>query len=180
MRSSFHSPSPRSRKRQVAITPVSSIPTTWTASPSSSSTSSPGSTPCSSTNTRTRRSIAACISESSRAGRTVTLRRQSAAKPEGSAAGGVPARLRAQLSERVDELDRQREDDRRVLVDTHLEQGLQVAQLEGGRVLGDDVRGLRELLSRLELTLGVDDLGAPLSLGLRLTRHRPLHLLGDL
>ena len=72
------------------------------------------------------------------------------------------------------------EDDRRVLVDAHLEQRLQVAQLERRRVLADDLGRLGELLRGLELALGGDDLGAPLALGLGLAGHRPLHLSGQL
>ena len=44
----------------------------------------------------------------------------------------------------------------------------------------DDGRGFAELLRRLQLALGRDDLGSALALGLRLTGHRPLHLLGHL
>src|SRR5829696_4448770 len=113
-----------------------------------------------------RRSIAASISAASRAGRTVTVRRQSEVKPAYSAAtktaaGSSAPRALTQLREGVHQLDREREDDRRVLVDAHLEQSLQVAQLKGGRVLGDDLGSLRELLGGLILALGVDDLGAP-------------------
>src|SRR5438309_5232515 len=40
-----------------------------------------------------------------------------------------------------------------------------------------DLRRFRELRRRLELTVRVDDLGPPLALGLRLLRHRTLHVL---
>ncbi len=65
-----------------------------------------------------------------------------------------------------DKVHRQREDDRRVLVSTDLEQGLQVSELERGRIAADDVSSLSQLLGSLVLALGVDDLGAPLALGL--------------
>ena len=38
------------------------------------------------------------------------------------------------------------------------------------------MRGLGQLFGRLQLAFGVDDFGAALALGLRLPRHRPLHL----
>ena len=82
--------------------------------------------------------------------------------------------------ERLEHVHRQREDDRRVLVAADFEQRLQVAQLQGGRVGADDVGRVGELLRRLVLALGVDDLGAPLALGLGLAGDRPLHLFGDL
>ena len=41
------------------------------------------------------------------------------------------------------------------------------------------LRGLGQLLRRLELTVGRDDLRPPFPLGLGLARHRPLHLLGQ-
>ena len=66
------------------------------------------------------------------------------------------------------------------IAQTTLRSVLGKAELERGRVLADDVRRGGELLGRLELTLGVDDLGPPLALGLGLARHRPLHRLGDL
>ena len=56
-----------------------------------------------------------------------------------------------------------------------LEQRLQVAELERDRVLLDHERGVLQPLRRLELALGVDDLRAPLALGLGLARHRALH-----
>ena len=41
----------------------------------------------------------------------------------------------------------------------------------------DHARGLRQLLRRGQLALGVDDLGALLAFRLRLPRHRALHVL---
>ncbi len=82
--------------------------------------------------------------------------------------------------ERLEHVHRQREDDRRVLVAADFQQRLQVAQLQRGRVGADDVGRVGELLRRLELALGVDDLGPPLALGLGLAGDRPLHLFGDL
>ena len=78
--------------------------------------------------------------------------------------------------EALDEVDRQREDDRRVLLGRDLRQRLQVAQLQRRRLAADDLGGLGELLRRLELALRVDDLRALLALGLRLLRHGALHL----
>ena len=61
-----------------------------------------------------------------------------------------------------------------------LEQRLQVAQLQRDRMLLDHERGVLQPLGRLELALGVDDLRAPLALGLGLARHRALHARRDL
>src|SRR3954452_20574635 len=83
------------------------------------------------------------------------------------------------VEHRLDQVHRQREDDRRVLVDADLAQGLEIAQLYCRRVLGDDVGGLAQARGGLELALGVDDLRAPLALGLGLTGHRVLHPLRD-
>jgi len=69
------------------------------------------------------------------------------------------------------------EDRRRVFLGGNLNQGLQVAQLERGRILADHRSGVGELLSGLEFALGMDDLGAPFALGLRLAGDRTLHFL---
>ena len=61
-------------------------------------------------------------------------------------------------------------------VDADVEQRLQVAELERGGVAADDLGGLGELLGRLELAVGGDDLGAPLALGLGLAGDRALHV----
>src|SRR3954452_21156538 len=83
------------------------------------------------------------------------------------------------VEHRLDQVHRQREDDRRVLVDADLAQGLEIAQLYCRRVLGDDVGGLAQARGGLELALGVDDLRAALALGLGLAGHRVLHPLRD-
>ncbi len=56
------------------------------------------------------------------------------------AGGGGTLGCRSGLQERLHHVERQREDDRRVLVHPDVQQGLQVAELEGGGVLADDVR----------------------------------------
>src|SRR3954471_13923806 len=94
--------------------------------------------------------------------------------------GSDRARLGGSLEERLDQVDRCREDDRRRVGAADLEQRLQVAELECDRVLLDHERRVLELLRRLELALGVDDLRAPLALGFGLAGHRALHLRGDL
>ena len=66
-----------------------------------------------------------------------------------------------------------------LFVPRDLEQRLQVPQLQGRRVARMHLGGLRQLLGRLELALGADDLGAPLALGLGLARHRALHAVGS-
>src|SRR5437867_6707836 len=71
------------------------------------------------------------------------------------------------LLQRVQDVDRDRKDDRRVLLGGDLGQGLKVSKLEGRGVGRDHFRRLRELGRRLELPLRVDDLGALLALRLR-------------
>ena len=70
-----------------------------------------------------------------------------------------------------------REDDRRVLLGGDLDERLQVAQVQRDRLRVERARRLGQLLARLELARGVDDLGPLLALRLGLLRHRPLHLL---
>ena len=94
----------------------------------------------------------------------------------GLAAAGVVV---GAADERLEHVHRQREDDGGVLVAADFQQRLQVAQLQRGGVGADDVGRVGELLRRLELALGVDDLGPPLALGLGLAGDRALHLLGD-
>ena len=65
----------------------------------------------------------------------------------------------------------------RVLLGRDLGQRLQVAQLDGDRRLLHDERGIVQLLRRLELALGVDDLRPLLAFRLRLPGHRALHRL---
>ena len=69
------------------------------------------------------------------------------------------------------------EDDGGVLLDRNLRHRLQGAELQRYRVLGDDVGGLAELYRRLIFTLGGNDLGAALALGLGFLGHRALHVL---
>src|SRR5688572_4974799 len=77
------------------------------------------------------------------------------------------------VDEALQHLDRQREDDGAVLLGGDLGQGLQVAQLQGGRLAADDLGRVGELLAGAELAFGVDDLGPLLALGLGLARHGP-------
>jgi hypothetical protein len=56
----------------------------------------------------------------------------------------------------------------------------QNAQVHGGGVALQPFRGVRRRLSGLVLTLGGDDLGAPVALGLGLAEHRASHGLGQL
>src|SRR5262249_42101952 len=69
----------------------------------------------------------------------------------------------------------QREDDGRVLVHTDLDQRLQIAQLERGRLLGDQRRSVSQRLRRLILALRQQHTRALLALGLGLAGHRALH-----
>src|ERR1700733_8938216 len=69
---------------------------------------------------------------------------------------------RAELGDRAHQ--GRREDDGRVLVDRNLDQGLEVAQLQGERVGHHHVRSDRELAGGERFALGGDDLGALLAL----------------
>jgi hypothetical protein len=93
---------------------------------------------------------------------------------EGSLAGLLAL---LQAAHEAHQLERHREEDRRVLLGRNLGERLQVAERHRCRFALDDGRRLRQLLRRLQLALGVDDLRALLALGFRLARHRALHLL---
>src|SRR5882757_5232449 len=64
--------------------------------------------------------------------------------------------------ERLQELDRDREDDGRVLLGRDLHHRLELAELEGAGGGGHDHGRLAQLDRRLQLALGGDDLGPPL------------------
>ena len=70
-----------------------------------------------------------------------TLRRRPVAARQLAVAGAADARC-VLPARRLDQVHRQREHDRRVLVDADLVQRLQVAQLERRGVCGDHVGGL--------------------------------------
>ena len=79
--------------------------------------------------------------------------------------------------EEPEQLDRDRHDQRAVALARHLDHGLQQAQLQGRGVTGHDVGRGREALGGLVLTVGGDDAGSPLPLGLGLAGHGALHAL---
>ena len=81
------------------------------------------------------------------------------------------------LEERLDDVDRRREDDRRRWRAADLEQRLQVAQLQRHRVLLDHDRGVLQPLGGLELAIGIDHFGTPFAFRLGLAGHRALHAL---
>ena len=66
-----------------------------------------------------------------------------------------------------DEIDREREDDRRILLRTDFNQSLKIPQLQGRRFLLNDLGRRRQPVGRGELAFGVDDLRAPLASGSR-------------
>src|SRR5882672_2766339 len=156
-------------------------------------------TTASSPSSRARGISPAAGFQTSRAGSGTALRpRPTTAAPPASSAGtraepmrpeapvirtraGVTARSLLLLvharHEGSQEIDRDREDGRRVVLGRDLGQGLEVAQLHRRRLLRDHRRGLGQARRRLVLALGVDDLRPPLALGLGLARDRPLHLL---
>src|SRR2546421_5936098 len=88
------------------------------------------------------------------------LARQSAALP-----GSLPP---LGLEDRPDQIQRDRKDDGGVLLDPDLDQRLEEAKLQGALLGGDHLGRVGQGLRGLELTVGVDDLGALLALGLSL------------
>src|SRR2546430_4374287 len=81
------------------------------------------------------------------------------------------------MEQRAEEVQRQREEGRRGPLGCDLRNALEIPELDGDRVPREALGRLRELRRRLKLAVGVDDLGAPLALGLRLLGHRALHVL---
>src|SRR5262249_27590975 len=98
-----------------------------------------------------------------------------------SAPGPALGRPRAEVPEQgFQEVDRHREDGRRVVLRSDLHQGLQEAELERDRLLRHDRRRLGEPLRRLVLPLRGDHFGPAFAFRLRLPGHRPAHLLGEI
>src|SRR5271169_1984440 len=94
---------------------------------------------------------------------------------------GLPKRVLPPLPhDGLHPVDRDREDDRRVLLRRDLREGLEIAKMDGHGFVLEHLRGLGQLFARLELAGGVDDLGALLALRFGLLRHGPLHLLGEI
>src|SRR5256886_7421044 len=90
----------------------------------------------------------------------------------------VPA-LREGLEQRAEEIERQREKGGRGPLRRDLAHGLQIPELDGDRMPRENLGRVGQLRRRLKLAVGVDDLGPPLALGLRLLGHRALHVLGE-
>src|SRR5579863_2495268 len=82
--------------------------------------------------------------------------------------GRARSGLRHHGADGVRQLDREREHDGRAALAGDVEQRAEIAQLHRLRHLGEDAGGLDQLLRRLLLALGIDDLGAPLAFGLGL------------
>src|SRR5437870_8502446 len=81
----------------------------------------------------------------------------------------LPGRLAGHLADRLEgleQLDRDREDDGRVLLGRDLHHRLELAELEGTGRGGHDRGRLAELHRRLQLALGGDDIGTPFPLGI--------------
>src|SRR5204863_981615 len=133
-----------------------------------------------STSGRSRTTAARLLGQTLGLGRRAVRLLELASRPVVARRRAAPRPVLDRVEQRPDEIDRQREHDRRILLPADLQQRLEVAQLDRDRVLADDVGGLRELGRGLELALGVDDLGAPLALGLGLAGDRALHVLRDL
>src|SRR5882672_8230492 len=77
----------------------------------------------------------------------------------------------------LEQIDRYGKDGGRVVFGRDLGERLQIAELHRERLGRENLGRLREFLARLKLPFRVDDLGAPLALGLGLARDRPLHFL---
>src|SRR4029077_19943815 len=77
----------------------------------------------------------------------------------------------------MDQFDREREDDGGAALAGDIEQRAEIAQLHRLRHLGQDAGGLDQLLRRLLLAFGIDDLGTALALGLGLAGDGTHHAL---
>src|SRR6201997_1373670 len=77
-------------------------------------------------------------------------------------------------------LDGERKHDGRAALARDIEQGREITQLHRLRHRGEDLGGVEQLLRRLLLSLGVDDLGAAGAFGLGLARDRPDHALVEI
>src|SRR3954453_5004299 len=82
-----------------------------------------------------------------------------------------------ELGQAGEDVDRQREDDGRVLLDADFGQRLEITKLQRGRLRGENVSRIRQSLRRRELALGVNQLRPLLALGLGLLGHRAQHRL---
>src|SRR5207237_1195617 len=82
------------------------------------------------------------------------------------------------LEEETEQVDGDRKNRRRGLLRADLDERLQIAQLQRGRMRVDEVRRRPELLGGLVLALGGDDLATALALRLGLPGHGALHLGG--
>src|SRR5580658_3823248 len=78
------------------------------------------------------------------------------------------------------DIHRQREHDRRVLLDADLRQRLQIAKLDGRRLLLQNLRRIRQFCRGFKLALGVNNLGPALALCLRLLGDGALHVLRNI
>src|SRR5262245_37424017 len=103
---------------------------------------------------------------------TTTTRKESAAnRTDHAPACADQALAGTRLGEggqRFRQVGGEREYDGRAALARDVVQGREVAQLHGLRHRGQDLAGLDQLLRRLLLALGIDDLGAADALGLRL------------
>src|SRR5918992_4121044 len=72
------------------------------------------------------------------------------------------------IEQRPQHVHREREEGGGVALGGDFPHGLEIAQLHGHRIPGEHLGGLGELGRRLELAVGVDDLGPALALGLGL------------
>src|SRR6266404_742684 len=92
----------------------------------------------------------------------------------------VTGRSPKQLLHAGEEIDRNGEDDRRVLLDTDFSERLQIPQLNAGRFGRQKMRGIHQSLRRGELAFGMNNLRAFFAFRLGLLGHRPQHGLGHI
>ena len=86
--------------------------------------------------------------------------------------------MRQRIQQRPDQIQWQRKHDGRGLaVARHVGQRLQIAQLQRLRLLRQQRCSVAQFLGGLQLTVGVDHLGAAFALGFGLTRNRAHHRL---
>src|SRR5258705_2909144 len=93
--------------------------------------------------------------------------------------GGLVVAFRCRAFQEPQQLDRERQDERGVLLGGDLDNRLQQAQLQGRRLYCHHRGGLGELLGRLQLAVGGDDAGPALTLGPGLPGDPAPHRVGE-
>src|ERR1700747_3684039 len=100
---------------------------------------------------------------------------QAVASASSAPASASARALLTRAEQRPDQVEWQRKDDELRALMGNVGEGLQVAQLQRARLERQRPRRLDQLLRRLGLAFGVNDLGAPGALGFRLLGHSADH-----